>query len=50
MIRLGTFSEPEADLKCLCLCVYTAIMIDILYLFFGAFPLVFPHTYGFNLW
>lgn len=35
---------------CLCLCVYTAIMIGTLYLFFGAFPLVFAHAYGFNLW
>ncbi|KAL2810350.1 efflux pump antibiotic resistance protein [Aspergillus granulosus] len=35
---------------CLCLCVYTAIMIGTLYLFFGAFPLVFMHAYGFNLW
>jgi hypothetical protein len=35
---------------CLCLCIYTAIMIGTLYLFFGAFPLIFAHTYGFNLW
>ncbi|KGO78092.1 Major facilitator superfamily domain, general substrate transporter [Penicillium italicum] len=35
---------------CLCLCVYTAFMIGTLYLFFGAFPLIFAHIYGFNLW
>ncbi|PKK41386.1 hypothetical protein CI102_15369 [Trichoderma harzianum] len=35
---------------CLCLCIYTAILIGTLYLFFGAFPLVFSHVYGFNLW
>lgn len=35
---------------CLCLCIYTALIIGILYLFFGAFPLVFSHTHGFNLW
>ncbi|KAL5343644.1 major facilitator superfamily domain-containing protein [Aspergillus crustosus] len=34
----------------LCLCLYTAVMIGTLYLFFGAFPLVFAHTFGFNLW
>lgn len=35
---------------CLCLCIYTALLIGTLYLFFGAFPLVFSNTYGFNLW
>lgn len=35
---------------CLCLCIYTAILIGTLYLFFGAFPLIFSHVYGFNLW
>ncbi|QKX64012.1 uncharacterized protein TRUGW13939_11185 [Talaromyces rugulosus] len=40
------FLEP----MCLCLCVYTAIIIGTLYLFFGAFPLVFSNLYGFNLW
>ncbi|KAL2842288.1 major facilitator superfamily domain-containing protein [Aspergillus pseudodeflectus] len=35
---------------CLWLCVYTVIMIGTLYLFFGAFPLIFGDIYGFNLW
>ncbi|KAF4966071.1 hypothetical protein FSARC_6197 [Fusarium sarcochroum] len=35
---------------CLNLCVFTAILLGILYLFFGAFPLVFRTVYGFNLW
>ncbi|KGO50466.1 hypothetical protein PEX2_037830 [Penicillium expansum] len=35
---------------CLCLCLYTAVIIGTLYLFFGAFPLVFSNLYGFNLW
>ncbi|KAH8704225.1 major facilitator superfamily domain-containing protein [Talaromyces proteolyticus] len=35
---------------CLCLCIYTALLIGTLYLFFGAFPLVFSNTWGFNLW
>ncbi|KAL7955510.1 major facilitator superfamily domain-containing protein [Trichoderma compactum] len=35
---------------CLSLCVFTAILLGILYLFFGAFPLVFATNHGFNLW
>ncbi|CAG7562324.1 unnamed protein product [Fusarium equiseti] len=35
---------------CLNLCIFTAILLGILYLFFGAFPLVFGRIYGFNLW
>lgn len=38
--------EPMA----LTLNLYSAILLGILYLFFGAFPLVFQGTYGFNLW
>jgi hypothetical protein len=34
----------------LCLCLYTAVIIGTLYLFFGALPLVFSSLYGFNLW
>jgi hypothetical protein len=40
------FFEP----MCLNLCVLSAILLGILYLFFGAFPLVFTTNYGFNLW
>ncbi|CVL12698.1 hypothetical protein FPRO06_08449 [Fusarium proliferatum] len=35
---------------CLNLCIFTAIVLGILYLFFGAFHLVFGDIYGFNLW
>ncbi|KAK3384507.1 putative multidrug protein [Lasiosphaeria ovina] len=35
---------------CLILDVYSAVLLGMLYLFFGAFPLVFTNSYGFNLW
>ncbi|XWW98735.1 hypothetical protein V2A60_006737 [Cordyceps javanica] len=35
---------------CLNLCLLSAILLGILYLFFGAFALVFTTNYGFNLW
>lgn len=35
---------------CILLCLYSAILLGILYLFFGAFSLVFGNVYGFNLW
>lgn len=35
---------------CLNLCLLSAILLGTLYLFFGAFPLVFRNVYGFNLW
>lgn len=34
---------------CLNLCIYSAILLGILYLFFGAFQLVFGNVYGFDL-
>ncbi|RMD41239.1 hypothetical protein DV735_g3914, partial [Chaetothyriales sp. CBS 134920] len=40
------FFEP----MCFALCLFTAILLGILYLFFGAYPLVFGSVYGFNLW
>jgi hypothetical protein len=39
------FFEP----MCLCLCILTALLLGILYLFFGAYPLIFGRTYGFTL-
>ncbi|KAK2014201.1 major facilitator superfamily transporter [Colletotrichum eremochloae] len=30
--------------------IFSAILLGILYLFFGAFPLVFGNVHGFNLW
>ncbi|KAH8704752.1 major facilitator superfamily domain-containing protein [Talaromyces proteolyticus] len=35
---------------CACLCVYSAILLGILYLFFGAFNMVFSTVYDFNQW
>lgn len=40
------FFEP----MCLNICLFSAILLGVLYLFFGAFPLVFGRVYGFNLW
>ncbi|OCK73548.1 MFS transporter [Lepidopterella palustris CBS 459.81] len=34
---------------CLNLCILSAILLGILYLFFGAYPLVFEHSHGFTL-
>jgi hypothetical protein len=30
--------------------IYSAILLGLLYLFFGAFPLIFSTAHGFNLW
>ena len=35
---------------CLNLCVLSAILLGIQYLFFGAFNVVFASNYGFKLW
>ncbi|KAJ5414101.1 hypothetical protein N7509_000728 [Penicillium cosmopolitanum] len=35
---------------CLNLCIFSAILLGILYLFFGAFQLVFLEVYGFSIW
>ncbi|CAI7586543.1 unnamed protein product [Penicillium pancosmium] len=35
---------------CLNLCIFSAILLGILYLFFGAFQLVFLEVYGFTIW
>ena len=35
---------------CLSLNIYSAILLGVVYLFFGAFPLVFTTNHGFNLW
>ncbi|OAL44718.1 MFS general substrate transporter [Pyrenochaeta sp. DS3sAY3a] len=39
------FFEP----MCLNLCILSAILLGILYLFFGAFPLVFQNNHGFSI-
>ncbi|KOS17271.1 putative drug/proton antiporter [Escovopsis weberi] len=33
-----------------CLCLYSSLLLGILYLFFDAFPLVFSRNHGFNGW
>ncbi|KAI5215223.1 MFS general substrate transporter [Aureobasidium subglaciale] len=38
------------EAMCLNLCILSAILLGILYLFFGAFPLVFENNHGFVLW
>lgn len=35
---------------CLSLCIFSAILLGVLYLFFGAFELVFENNHHFNLW
>ena len=35
---------------CFNLCLFSSILLGILYLFFGAFVIVFSDVYGFNLW
>jgi len=35
---------------CLALCVYCSVLLGVLYLFFGAFGLVFRENHGFKLW
>ncbi|KAK0120190.1 hypothetical protein ONS95_011596 [Cadophora gregata] len=40
------FLEPMV----LNLCLFSAILLGILYLFFGAFPIVFVGNHGFSLW
>ncbi|KAB8227373.1 MFS transporter [Aspergillus alliaceus] len=35
---------------CLSLCIYSSLLLGILYLFFGAFQIVFQSVYGFELW
>ncbi|KAF2870429.1 benomyl/methotrexate resistance protein [Massariosphaeria phaeospora] len=39
------FFEP----MCLNLCILSAVLLGILYLFFGAFPLVFQNNHGFSI-
>ena len=40
------YHEP----MCLILDLYSAVLLGLLYLFLGAFPLVFVTNHGFNLW
>ncbi|CZR68648.1 related to multidrug resistant protein [Phialocephala subalpina] len=47
---LRPFKMLVLEPMCLCLCLHSAVLLGILYLFFGAFPLVFANNHGFNLW
>ena len=38
------------EAMCLCLDVYSAFLLGVIYLFFGVIPLVFENNHGFNLW
>ncbi|KAI9696910.1 MAG: hypothetical protein M1820_007985 [Bogoriella megaspora] len=44
------FQLLTLELMCLNLCLLSALLLGILYLFFGAFALVFETNHGFNLW
>lgn len=47
---LRPFQLLAYEPMCLLLCLFSAILLGILYLFFGAFGLIFGDVYGFNLW
>lgn len=47
---LRPFQLLALEPMCLILDLYSAILLGIIYLFFGAFPLVFGTNHGFNLW
>ncbi|KAK0707529.1 major facilitator superfamily domain-containing protein [Lasiosphaeris hirsuta] len=47
---LRPFQLLAYEPMCLILDLYSAILLGLLYLFFGAFPLVFKNNHGFNLW
>lgn len=44
------FQLLTLDPMCLSLCLLSALLLGILYLFFGAFNVVFKEVYDFNLW
>lgn len=46
---LRPFQMLALEPMCLILCVFTALLLGILYLFFGAFTLVYGEYYGFSL-
>ncbi|RHZ56812.1 hypothetical protein CDV55_106094 [Aspergillus turcosus] len=53
MIRSSVYRPMQLlvlEPMCMNLCIFSAILLGILYLFFGAFQLVFSTVYGFNLW
>lgn len=42
-------SLAQLTMQCFNLCLLSAILLGIIYLFFGAFPLVFGNNHGFEL-
>ena len=38
------------EMICLSLCILSALLLGVLYLFFGAFPIIFGTNYRFNTW
>ncbi|KAL3448025.1 major facilitator superfamily domain-containing protein [Aspergillus insuetus] len=49
-VLLRPFQLLVFEPMCLCLNLYSAILLGTLYLFFGAFPLVFETNHGMILW
>ena len=44
------FSLLLLEPMCSNLCIFSALLLGILYLFFGCFPLVFENNHGFQAW
>ncbi|KAJ0423511.1 major facilitator superfamily domain-containing protein [Aspergillus carlsbadensis] len=49
-VLLRPFQLLLLEPMCLCLDLYSAVLLGTLYLFFSAFPLVFESNHGMNLW
>lgn len=49
VVKRKHITDHKKITQCLNLCILSAILLGILYLFFGAFPLVFQHNHGFTL-
>ncbi|KAI1121194.1 major facilitator superfamily domain-containing protein [Nemania abortiva] len=47
---LRPFQLLALEPMCLLLSLLSAVLLGVIYLFFGAFPLVFGGNFGFNLW
>ncbi|KAL5592415.1 hypothetical protein FOBRF1_013441 [Fusarium oxysporum] len=50
MSSVRPFQLLAFEPMCLTLSLFSALLLGILYLFFGTFPLIFGTTYGFNQW
>ncbi|PKX88949.1 MFS transporter [Aspergillus novofumigatus IBT 16806] len=53
MVRSSVYRPMQLlalEPMCMNLCIFSAILLGILYLFFGAFQLVFSHVYDFGPW